>query len=55
VWFVDVSEESEHDLLSERFGYGYGGSRSSHSRSPDSLRFMRSERKSSSLYNLVIL
>ncbi|XP_070496865.1 restin homolog isoform X3 [Chironomus tepperi] len=45
----DVSEESEYDLITERFGCGYEY-RSSKSRSPDSFRFLKyssPDRKSS--------
>lgn len=46
---VDVSEESEYDLWSDRFGSWIG--RSSKSRSPDSMKQLRWERKSSSGYH----
>lgn len=50
VFIVDVDEESEYDLLSERFGHG---SRSTKSKSPESLKYMRSDRKSSSGYKYI--
>lgn len=45
----DVSEESEYDLWSDRFGSWIG--RSSKSRSPDSMKHLRYDRKSSSGYS----
>lgn len=48
---VDVSEESEYDLWSDRFGSWIG--RSSKSRSPDSLKNSRYDRKSSSGYSFI--
>jgi hypothetical protein len=46
---IDVSEESEYDLFTERFGFG---SRSTKSRSPDPFRLFKysPDRKSSSGY-----
>lgn len=49
---LDVSEESEYDLWSDRFGSWIG--RSSKSRSPDSLKHLRYDRKSSSGYFLLL-
>lgn len=48
---VDVSEESEYDLWSDRFGSWIG--RSSKSRSPDSFKSSRYDRKSSSGYSSI--
>lgn len=45
---LDVSEESEMDLWSDRFGSWIG--RSSKSKSPDSMKHLRYDRKSSSGY-----
>lgn len=55
VWHVslDVSEESEYDLWSDRFGSWIG--RSSKSKSPDSFKHLRYDRKSSSGYNLLFI
>lgn len=50
---VDVDEESEYDLWSDRFGSWIG--RSSKSRSPDSLKHLRYDRKSSSGYSCCAL
>lgn len=49
---LDVSEESEYDLWSDRFGSWIG--RSSKSRSPDSMKHLRYDRKSSSGYFLML-
>jgi hypothetical protein len=45
---LDVSEESEYDLWSDRFGSWIGRS----SKSPDSFKHLRYDRKSSSGYFL---
>lgn len=45
---LDVSEESEYDLWSDHYGSWIG--RSSKSRSPDSMKHLRYDRKSSSGY-----
>lgn len=50
---LDVSEESEYELWSDRFGSWIG--RSSKSRSPDSLKHLRYDRKSSSQYSLLFV